>query len=270
VGPVSVATSAIASRSDTAAPTAPDAATGAGTVQAAPSVPTWSGTFNGSITYASGLVPGVNGATFGTQLSAGVVHGWKSGGLSFDAALGYQKTAPAAAVMDQWALTLAARRQLTHRLSLVAQSKYDANKVADIESRSTTHVGLGVLAVQTPQVTLLLAPAIGYTHSVETAQGRLLSFAAGTPAGEEGVAGGGYELFIVQLAKGLTFQQTVLFLRGMDATPDTQRSFDSRIVGMVTPRLGVSIAYVNQYDSSIPAPVKNTLQTLNSGIQVRF
>lgn len=266
-GDVTIDSAAVISRS---AGTPPAPASAPAVPAAAPKPPRWSGAVTLSGTYVSGLIPKVSGTTLGAQASAEVAETQPSGGLSFNASLGYQRTEPAVAAMNQWALKLGWRHELSSKVSFIFSSKFDVNHAQHVSGRSGTQAGVGFFAAHTPKVTLLLAPGVGYSWSQQDAQGKILSFASGAPSGQSGFAGGIFDLFIVTLAPGLTFDQQFLMFHTIGRNTSSTYQFDARLTGMVTRTLGISAAFVQQFDSSIPHPVNRTMSSLNSGLQIRF
>jgi len=160
---------------------------------------------------------------------------------------------------------------LAGRWVLLGRSQFDVNHVQYLEYRSTTIAGLGYFVVKSPRVSLLLAPGLGYGKSEQTAYGRVLSFAAGIPASVEGPITGVHDMLTVQLTPMLSFQQDMHYFWSLRAsTPYRQAEFNAKLLGMVTTHFGLSVAFKEQYDSSMPPPVNRTLRSLISGVQLKL
>jgi|GEM_PF-3844978 len=231
----------------------------------------WSGTFTGSVTNISTIAPGLAGSTLGAQVTLGVARAGPRGALSLDGNLSYWRRKPDSAAANQWGLSLGGRRMLAARWVLLGRSQFDVNHVQYLQYRSTTIAGLGYFVVKSPRVSFLFAPGLGYGKSEQTAYGRVLSFAAGIPAGVEGPITGVHDMVTVQLTPMLGFQQDLHYFWSLRAsTPYRQAEFNAKLLGMVTTHFGVSIAFKEQYDSSMPPPVNRTLRSLISGIQVKL
>lgn len=231
----------------------------------------WSATITASVTSISTVAPGIAGSTLGAQVNLGIARASARGALSLDGNLSYWRRKPDSAAANQWGLSLTGRRLLTPRWVLLGRTSFDVNHVQYLEYRSLTIGGLGRLLVKSPRVTLLLAPGLGYGKSAQTAYGRALSFAAGTPPGVEGAITGVHDAFAVQLAPMLSFQQDLHYFWSLRSDrPFRQAEFNAKLLGMVTPHFGMSIAFKELFDTSLPPPVNRTLRTLVSGVQVKF
>jgi putative salt-induced outer membrane protein YdiY len=257
VGDVVIDSAAVASRSPVPPPPAPPSP--------------WSGTFTGSMTHISTVAPGLAGSTLGAQVNLGVARMGARGALTLDGNLSYWRREPDSAAANQWGLSLGGRRMLAPRWVLLGRSQFDVNHVQYLQYRSTTIAGLGYFIVKSPRVSLLFAPGLGYGKSEQTAYGRVLSFAAGIPAGVQGPITGVHDLLNVQLTPMLSFQQDMHYFWSLRAsTPYRQAEFNAKLLGMMTTHFGLSIAFRDQYDSSMPPPVNRTLRSLISGVQVKL
>jgi putative salt-induced outer membrane protein YdiY len=256
VGEVVIDSAAVASRSAVAPPPPPSP---------------WSGTATASMTHISTIAPGIAGSTLGAQMTLGLVRSGARGALTLDGNLSYWRREPDSADVDQWGLTLGGRRMLTPRVVLMGRSQFEVNHVQYLKYRSTTIAGLGYFIVKSNRVSLLLAPGLGYGKNEQTEYGRVLSFAAGIPAGVEGPITGVHNIASLQLTSALSFQQDMHYFWSLGAsTPYRQAEFNARLVGMMTTHFGLSIAFREQYDSSMPPPVKRALRSLISGVQVKL
>ncbi len=140
-----------------------------------------------------------------------------------------------------------------------------------LEYRSTSLAGLGYLFVKSARVSLLFAPGLGYGKSEQTEQGRVLSFAAGVPPSVEGLIAGAHDMVTVQLTPMLGFQQDMHYFWSLRKdVPYRQAEFNAKLLGMMSAHVGLSIAFREQYDSSMPPPVERALRSLISGVQVKL
>ncbi len=257
VGDVVIDSAAVASRSPVPPPP--------------PAPSPWSGTVTGSMTHISTIAPGIAGATLGAQVTLGVARTGARGALTLDGNLSYWRREPDSADVNQWGLTLGGRRMLTPRWVLLGRSQFEVNHVQYLKYRSTTIAGLGYFVVKSDRVSLLLAPGLGYGKNEQTAYGRVLSFAAGIPAGVEGPITGVHDMLSLQLTPMLSFQQDMHYFWSLRAnTPYRQAEFNAKVLGMVTTHFGLSIAFREQYDSSMPPQVNRNLRSLISGVQVKL
>jgi putative salt-induced outer membrane protein YdiY len=230
----------------------------------------WSGTATGSMTHVSTAVPGVAGSTLGAQLTAGVARTGPRGTFTLDGTLSYWRVDPAAAAVNQRAVTLGGRRMLTPRWVLMGRSEFEVNRVQYLQYRSTTIAGLGYFVLKSGRVSFLLAPGIGYGKSEQTALGRALSFAAGIPPGVEGPITGVHDMMTLQLTPTLSFQQDMHYFWSLSDKSFRQAQFNAKLLGMMTPHFGLSITFKEVYDSSMPPPVERSLRSLTSGVQLKF
>ena len=257
LGDVVIDSAAVASRSPVPPPPAPPSP--------------WSGTLTASVTTISTVAPGLAGSTLGAQVNLGLARATARGALSLDGNLSYWRRKPDSAAADQWGLSLTGRRMLSARWVLMGRTSLDVNHVQYLEYRSLTIGGLGRVLVQSPRVMLLLAPGLGYGKTEQTAYGRALSFAAGTPPGVEGPITGVHDAFTMQLTPMLGFQQDLHYFWSLRSDrPFRQAEFNAKLLGMVTPHFGLSIAFKELFDTSLPPPVNRTLRTLISGVQVKL
>jgi putative salt-induced outer membrane protein YdiY len=257
VGDVVIDSAAVASRSPVPPPPAPPSP--------------WSGTVTASMTHISTIAPGVAGATLGAQVNLGVARTGARGGLTLDGNLSYWRREPDSADVNQWGLSLGGRRMLAPRVVLMGRSQFDVNHVQYLKYRSTTIGGLGYFIVKSPRVSLLFAPGLGYGKNEQTEYGRVLSFAAGIPAGVEGPITGVHDMLSLQLTPMLGFQQDMHYFWSLRAsTPYRQAEFNAKLLGMMTAHFGVSITFRQQYDTSMPPQVNRTLRSLISGVQVKL
>jgi putative salt-induced outer membrane protein YdiY len=257
LGDVVIDSAAVASRSPLPPPPSPPSP--------------WSGTFTGSMTHISTVAPGIAGSTLGAQMTLGVARTGALGALSVDGNLSYWRRKPDSAEVNQWGLSVGGRRMLTARWMVLGRSQYEVNDVQYLKYRSTTIAGLGYLIVKSDRVTLMFAPGLGYGKNEQTEYGRVLSFAAGVPAGVEGPITGVHDVLSLQLTPALSFQQDMHYFWSLGASaPYRQAEFNAKLLGMVTTRFGLSIAFRDQYDSTMPPPVNRSLRSVISGVQLKL
>jgi putative salt-induced outer membrane protein YdiY len=257
VGDVVIDSTAVASRSPVPPPPAPHSP--------------WSGSVTASMTNISTIAPGIAGSTLGAQVTLGVARIGARSALTLDGNLSYWRRKPDTAAADQWGLSLGGRRMLTSRWVLLGRSQFDVNHVQYLQYRWTTIAGLGYFVVKSPRVSLLFAPGLGYGKSEQTAYGRVLSFAAGIPPGVQGPITGVHDMLTLQLTPMLSFQQDVHYFWSLRKdTPYRQAEFNAKLAGMMTTHFGLSIAFRQQYDTSLPPEVNRNLRSLISGVQLKF
>jgi hypothetical protein len=229
----------------------------------------WSGSLTIGAAYTSEILPGVAETNLAMEISGAVGRTLSRGAITLDGSLGYDRIKPAPATTDEWTLRLGGRQGFAGPLMVIGTSRIDVNHVWALRYRTTTLAGVGVSVLTRPRVSLLVAPGFGYVKSQQTDEGRLYSFANGDAPGVDGVAWGIHDMLMLQLTPMLSFEQSILWLRGTGADPQTQLEFEGRLTGMVTPHIGMLIVFTVSHDSSIPAPVKNTISSLDAGIQLR-
>jgi putative salt-induced outer membrane protein YdiY len=225
---------------------------------------------SGSVTHVSAVVPDVAGSTLGAQVTFAVARTDEQNTLTLEGSMSYLRVKPAAAAADQWGLTLGERWMLTPRWVLMGRSMFEVNHVQYLEYRSVTIAGLGYFVVKSDRVSLLLAPGFGYGKSEQTPLGRVLSFGAGIPPSVEGPITGVYDVMTLQLTPTLSFQQDMHYFWSLGQTPSRQAQFNARLVGMMTKFFGLSVAFKDEYDTSMPPPVNRNLWSLNWGVQLNF
>jgi len=230
----------------------------------------WSGSLSAGVLYVSDIAPGIVGTNLGVEITSSIARALPHGGLTLDGTLGYSRVEPVAATIDQWGLTLGFKHDLPGRFLTLARTRYEVNRVQFLRYRSTTLGGVGYEIVKHPKITLNAAPGLGYSKSEQTPYGRILSFGNRQPPSVEGVAWGAHNMLMVQLTPTVTLQQDLLWLSSLEDGKFRQAQLDVRLTGTVTSHLKMLIVYALQYDSSMPAPVRQTLQSLNSGVQLGF
>jgi hypothetical protein len=230
----------------------------------------WSGSLSAGVLYVSEIAPGIAETNIGVELTSHIGRVFRLGTVTLDGTLGYSRVEPAAATIDQWGLTLGSRHDLPGRFLLLATTRYEVNRVQYLKYRSTTLAGVGYPVLNFPKLNLIVAPGLGYSRSEQTPYGRILSFGNRQPPSVDGTAWGAHDMLMVQLAPTIMLQQSLLWLSALDNGAFREAQIDVRLTGAVTSHLKMLIVYAGQYDSSMPAPVKKFVQSLNSGLQLGF
>ena len=230
----------------------------------------WSGTLSAGVVYVSEIATGIVGTNVGVQITSRIARTFHTGALTLDGTLGYARVEPFTATIDQWGLTLGSRRDLPARFLLLATTRYEVNRVSYLQYRSTTLGGLGFSILKSPKLSLIVAPGVGYSKSEQTELGRILSFAFRQPPSVEGVAWGAHDIFTAQLSPTVVLQEEMIWLTARGDSRFQEMQLDVRMTGAITSHLKMLIVYSRQYDSSMPAPISRTIESLNSGIQLGF
>jgi hypothetical protein len=230
----------------------------------------WSGSLSTGVLYVSEIAPGIVGTNLGVEITSTIARALPRGRITLDGTLGYSRVEPVAATIDNWGLTLGFRHDLRGRFLVLATDVYEVNRVQYLKYRSTTLAGIGYSILKSPSLSLIAAPGLGYSKSEQTAYGRILSFGNRQPPGVEGVAWGIHDMSMIQLAPTIMLEQQLLWLSSVDHGRFRQAQLDMRLTGAVTSHVKMLIVYGMQYDSSMPSPVRKTIQSLNSGIQLGF
>ncbi len=114
---------------------------------------------------------------------------------------------------------------------------------------------------------LTVAPGISYTHTEFEDTGAFAAILRSINFNGMGV--GTYQTLFVQFSKAMSLTQSQIYIY----TPSSGRNQDSgsiKLLGMVSPRVGLSIGFDYQYDSILPYPVINFYRTFTSGVQFKF
>lgn len=230
----------------------------------------WSGTLSAGVLYVSEIAPGIVGTNIGVEITSRIARTFHLGTVTLDGTLGYSRVEPVTATIDQWGLTLGSRHNLPGRFLLLATTRYEVNRVQYLQYRSTTLAGVGYSVFKFPKLNLIVAPGVGYSKSEQTPYGRILSFGNRQPPSVEGVAWGAHDMLMAQLTPAVMLQQDLIWLSAWGDSRFRQMQLDVRLTGAVMNHVKMLIVFSRQYDSTMPAPVKRTVQSLNSGIQIEF
>jgi len=76
-------------------------------------------------------------------------------------------------------------------------------------------------------------------------------------------------MITLQLTPTLSVQQDMHYFCGLRES-FRQVQFNAKLLGMVTTHFGLSIAFKEIHDSSLPPPVERSLRSLVSGVQLKF
>ena len=83
--------------------------------------------------------------------------------------------------------------------------------------------------------------------------------------------GGVFDYFEYKIMPTLTFSQSFLHLRSFSTSSQYVSQLNLSLVGLISPKVGISINYANNYDSQMPEPyIKKSTSTLTSGLQFKF
>ncbi|HVX40337.1 MAG TPA: DUF481 domain-containing protein [Gemmatimonadaceae bacterium] len=230
----------------------------------------WSRTATVRGMYSSAVVPGYIGETKGLQVEAKVVRRSAIASETFRAKSSYQKTSPSPASVDEGSAELLLTRSIRGPFHLLSESELDRNRLQEIDYRFTEHLGIGWNPISTKTAWLLLAPGIAYTQEQAPDSSRIRNVAGGAFEDANGLGMGMYEAVDLTIIDGLSLDQDLLTIHGFDGTPRLQYTGNVNLIGMVTKWFGLSIGYSRRYDSTLPAPIKRTLDELTSGVQISF
>lgn len=237
---------------------------------AMPAPSPWSGSLSAGVLYVSEIAPGIVGTNIGVEITSRLARNFRLGTVTLDGTLGYERVEPEVATIDKWGFTLGSRHDLPGAFLLLATTRYEVSRVQYLKYRSTTLGGVGYELVKLPKLSLIVAPGVGYAKSEQTPYGRLLSFGNRQPPSVEGVAWGVHDMLMAQLGSTVMLEQDLLWLTARGDPRVRQMQLDVRLSGAVTEHVKMLIVYSRQYDSSMPAPVRRSVQSLNSGVQLAF
>lgn len=239
--------------------------------QAMTSTVKWSATGTAGYTYVSGAAPLLNvGDTHGVSLSLTTERTSPKDALSVSGSYSYQRTKPATAAANGGSATVAYNRQLNSALTLITRTTYAKDKVQRINRRFTNLNGLGFMPVKTTRATLSLVPGLGFTTTkYEVSEPALAPLFAGVKNTAFGY--GIFEYLKFNILPTLSIQQTFMHLRAFERSSQYVSEGMVSLVGLISPRVGLSISYTYNYDSQLPEPyIKRRTGSLTSGIQIKF
>jgi hypothetical protein len=231
----------------------------------------WTTTGTIGYTFVSGAAPLFNvGDTHGVNVSAFTERASPSDAVSLTGTYAYQRTLPATAGANNGSLTLAYNRPLNKELTLLSRTSYAKDEVQRIDFRFTNLNGIGFIPIKTKKVHLSLVPGAGFTTSrYDISSPQLAALFAGVK--NDAVGYGFFDYLSVSFIPTLTFSQTFLHLHSFTDTGQYVSQSLLALVGMVSPKIGLSISFTSNYDSQLPDPyIKKASNTLTSGIQFKF
>jgi len=228
----------------------------------------WAGTLNASYAFVSGMAPALNvGNSNSVQLSGFLQRATKKDAIAVIGSYTLQKTDPSPDTANDFQTTVAYNRPLNHTFSFVSRNTVDINKVLQYKYSFTSLDGVAFLPLATKKVKLSVAPGIAYTHTEFEDTGAFAAILRSINFNGMGL--GAYQTLIVQFNPAMSLIQSQIYIY----TPSSGRNQDSgsiKLLGMVSPKVGLSIGFDYQYDSILPAPVINFYRTFTSGIQFKF
>ncbi|MDE3155810.1 MAG: DUF481 domain-containing protein [Acidobacteriota bacterium] len=230
----------------------------------------WSGTINASYAFISGLAPTLGSANSNSVQASGFVErSTRKDAIAVISSYTLQKTDGAASdTANDFQVTAAYNRPLSSRFAFLSRNTVDMNRVLQYKYSFTTLDGLAFMPVAQKKVKLTVAPGVAYTHSEFEDTGiiaqtlRTLNF--------NGMGIGAYETLLIQFNPAMSLSQSQIYIY----TPSSGRNQESgsiKLLGMVSPRVGLSIGFDYQYDDILPSPpLTNFYRTFTSGIQFKF
>jgi hypothetical protein len=251
----------------------------AATPAPAPTVPaeattskvTWTNTATLGYTYISGTAPllGV-GVTNGVNLAGYTERTTQKDAVALIGNYVYQRTEPAGTAANNGSLTLAYNRPLNQRYTLLSRSTYLTNTIERINYRFTNLDGVGFLPVETKKVKLTIAPGVGFTTISRNESNPILA-ALFANVKNDALGYGVFDSLVVTFMPTLTLNQTFAHLHSVQDSGQYVSQFQCSLVGLVSPRVGLSITFSSNYDSQLPEPyISKVTNTLTSGIQLKF
>lgn len=231
---------------------------------------TWTTTGTAGYSFISGAAPilGV-GDTHGVNLSLFTERASEKDAVSLTGTFTFQRTRPAPAAAKNGGVTFAWNHTFNKRFTFITRTTYNEDSVKSIDRRITNLNGLGVVLVQTPKVTFSVVPGIGFTTTNYTITPALARFFANVK--NDALGYGVFDYFGFKIMPTLQFSQTFLHVRSFSNSSQHVSQTNLSLVGMISPKVGISINFSNNYDSQMPEPlIKKSTSTLTSGLQFKF
>jgi hypothetical protein len=253
-----------------AVPTGPAAPPAAAPAQATAPAVKWTTNATFGYTFVSGAAPllGV-GDTHGVSISGFTERAGPKNAVAIIGAYTYQRTKPIAAAANNGSLTLAYNQPLSPRFTFLSRTTVATDDVQKINSRIFNVDGIGFLPLATKKVKLSIAPGLGFTDTNRDKTGQLAAIFANVKDSAFGY--GVYENLIVTFLPTLMLNQNILHLHSFKNTDQYLTTQQISLVGMVSPKVGLSITFNSTYDSQMPEPYfKKWTNQLVSGIQLKF
>lgn len=248
------------------APTAAPAQTAQ--AQAVSPMVKWTRTGTVGYTFVAGPAMGI-GNTHGGNLAVSVERASPTQTVGVTGSYTYQRTAPNNAAANNGGVSLAYNRPFSKALTFVSQTMYAKDKVQQVDYRFTTLNGVGFIPLKTNKVSLTLVPGVGVMATDYTATGLVALLLQDLE--KSAVGYGFYDHLAVSLMPTLTFDQTALHFRSFTKSSVHLSQAQFSLIGLVSPKIGISIALLTNYDSQLPDPyIKKRNTTLTTGMQFKF
>lgn len=229
---------------------------------------TWTRTGTVGYTFVSGIALGV-GNTNGANLAVSVERASPTQTVGVTGAYTYQRTLPNNAAANNGVVTLAYNRPFSKSLTFVSQTMFAKDRVQQVDYRFTTLNGVGFVPLRTRKVSLTLVPGVGVMATDYNVTGLVAQLLANLQ--KNAVGYGFYDHLAVSLMPTLTFNQTFLHFRSFTRSSVHLSQAQFSLIGLVSPKVGISIALLSNYDSQLPEPyIKKRNTTLTTGLQFKF
>jgi hypothetical protein len=228
----------------------------------------WTRTGTVGYTFVSGAAIGI-GNTNGANLAASVERAAPTQTVGVTALYTYQRTLPNVAAANSGLVTLSYNRPFTKSLTFVSQSIYATDKVQRVNYRFTTLNGVGFVPLKTKKVSLTLVPGIGVMATDYDVTGVVALLLANLE--KNAVGYGAYDHLAISLMPTLTFDQTFLHFHSFSNSSVHLSQAAFSLIGLVSPKIGISISLLSNYDSQLPEPYINRRNTtVTTGLQFKF
>jgi hypothetical protein len=231
----------------------------------------WTTTGTLGYTFVSGAAPVLGvGDTHGVNLSMFTERAGPKDAVSLTGVYAYQRTHPAPAAAKNGSLTLAYNHTLTERLTVLTRSTYAQDAVQKINHRFMNLDGIGIMVASTAKVKFSIVPGVGFTTTRYDISDPTLG-ALFANVKNDAVGYGFFDYLQVNVLPALQLQQTFMHLHSFTTVSQHVSQSMVSLVGMVSPKVGLSIALVSNHDSQLPEPyIKRLTNTLTSGVQFKF
>lgn len=230
----------------------------------------WTTTGTIGYTYISGIAPVLNvGDTHGSSVSVFTERASPKDAVSVTGAYTYQRTKPAAAAANNGSLTLAYNRPFKKVYTFITRTQYAVDEVQRINRRITNLNGVGFIPIFNKRLSLSLVPGVGFTATDYEVNALLAPLFANVK--NNAVGYGFFDYLKINLMPTLSINQTFLHVHSFTTKSQYVSQSMVSLVGMVSPKVGLSITFSSNYDSQLPEPyIKKLTHTLTSGVQFKF
>lgn len=231
---------------------------------------TWTTTGTAGYTFVSGASPMLGvGDTHGVNISMFTERASSADAVSLSGTFTYQRTQPAPAAAKNGGATFAWNHTLNKQLTFISRTTYNKDSVQAIDRRFTNLDGLGIMLVQNKNVTLSVVSGLGFTTTKYTVNPTLAPLFANVKNNAFGY--GVFNYLQIRILPTLALSETFLHLRSFETSSQYVSQAQVSLVGLISPRVGISITFSNNYDSQMPEPyIKKSTSTLTSGLQFKF